>query len=270
MTLGESIWQPAPANLYLASDEIHLWRASLDQATTSVDQLAETLSADERHRAERFFFERDRLHFIVGRGLLRIILGRYTGIEPSRLEFHYGLRGKPAIVPTPDNANLHFNISHSDGLALYAVARDRELGVDLEHIRPISDIEEIAERFFSAAENAALRNIPPSSKLEAFFTCWTRKEAYIKATGHGLSLPLDQFDVALVPGTISALLKIRGDRDAASRWLLQEIAVAPSYVAALAVEGRVWHFHYWTCPDVADRTQERASVIRSTKQPPTP
>ncbi len=139
-------------------------------------------------------------------------------------------------------------MSHSHGVALYAVTRDREVGIDLEFIRRDLEVEQIAERFFSRRETATLRALPTALREYAFFLCWTRKEAYIKARGEGLSLPLDQFDVSLIPGEPAALLSTQPDSDEALRWSLQELTLASGYVAALAVEGRGWSLSCWQWP----------------------
>jgi len=245
MKAFDSLWGLPPSDLALSSDHIHVWCASLDQPASCVQQFAQSLSADERVRAERFHFEQHRNRFIAGRGLLRMILSYYTGIEPSRLQFCYGPHGKPALTEASSSDRLCFNLSHSQELALFAVTRDREIGVDLECVRPISDAEQIAERFFSAQENAVFRALPRNQKQQAFFNCWTRKEAYIKARGEGLSLPLKQFDVSLIPGEPAKLLSIRGDPEEASKWSLQALSPAPGYVAALAVEGHGWDLACW-------------------------
>jgi 4'-phosphopantetheinyl transferase len=246
------LWGPPPADLALSSDDVHVWRASLDQPAWRLERLAQMLSADERAKAERFYFERDRKRFIVSQGLLRTILSRYLTIEPNQLQFCYGRRGKPALAQMFGGGTLRFNMSHSHGLALYAIARDRKIGVDLERIRPILDAEQIAERFFSAQENAIFCVLPPSQKLKAFFNCWTRKEAYLKATGDGLARPLDQFNVSLAPGESARLLHVEGDPQEAARWSLQALTPAPGYVAALAVEGHGWRLACWQWPEYMD------------------
>jgi 4'-phosphopantetheinyl transferase len=247
--------------LRLSEADVHVWRASLAQPAWRVRQLAHTLSSDERARAERFHFERDRHHFIVGRGLLRVILSRYLGSEPQHLAFCYGAHGKPALVPPSAEETLRFNLSHAHGLVLYGVARTREIGLDLERIRPIPEAEQIAERFFSAQEHAILRALPASQKAEAFFNGWTRKEAYIKALGDGLTKPLDQFDVSLVPGEPARLLRVEGDAQEVARWGLQSFVPAGGYVAALAVEGQGWHVTYWEWVDECG-DEERCELTR--------
>ncbi len=236
MSTFNCVWKCPPRDLVLSKDDIHVWRASLDQPTSCFQRLVHTLSKDEKIRAERFHFEQDRKHFIVGRGILRTILGRYLGIEPNQLEFCYGIHGKPALTEICNRDLLCFNLSHSQGLALYAVTRDRNIGIDIEYIRPIAELEQLAERFFSVQENAVFRALTPNQKQVAFFNCWTRKEAFLKATGDGLALPLNQFDVSLSPDEPARLLSIKGDHFAASRWFLQELTPAPDYVAAIAVE----------------------------------
>jgi len=243
------LWTPPPADLTLSSDDVHVWRAALDQPESRIRQFAHCLSADERARAERFHFERDRRHFIVGRGLLRAILGCYLSIEPHRLEFCYGSHGKPELGETSVGRRLRFNLSHSQGLVLYGVTRDREIGIDLERIRPIPKAEQIAQRFFSARENAVFRALPPGQGSEAFFNCWTRKEAYIKAVGDGLARPLDRFDVSFAPGEPARLLHVEGDPQEASRWGLLALTPAAGYVAALVVEGHGWRLACWEWPD---------------------
>jgi 4'-phosphopantetheinyl transferase len=224
----------------LAEDEIHVWHVSLDRPPSDVRRLARMLSPDEQERARRYRGERLRERFIVGRGILRMLLSRYVGCPPGRLRFAYGARGKPALAPA-EGSDLRFNVSHSDGLALYAVARGREVGVDVERLRELPRAERIAERFFSTEETAALKAEPAERRVEAFFTCWTRKEAYIKARGDGLAHPLDQFAVSLVPGE-PARLWVAGDGDAReiARWSLDALPLAPGYVAALAARGRGW------------------------------
>lgn len=222
-----------------------MWRAILDLSPSQIDSFGHTLAPDEQSRAERFYFHRDRERFIVARGVLRAILGRYLNKAPECLSLCYSSHGKPALVRESGGDAIRFNISHSHGVALYALTRGPEVGIDLELIRGGLEIEEIAERFFSRLEVATLRALPTGLRKYAFFLCWTRKEAYIKARGEGLSLPLDQFDVSLIPGEPAKLMSTRPDSDEALRWSLQELTIDPGYVAALAVEGHRRSLAYW-------------------------
>ena len=210
--------------------------------------LRHTLTADECQRAERYVFEKDRTHFVVARGLLRVLLGRYLRQDPQHLRFTYGPHGKPALATDTGGMSLRFNVSHSHGLALYAITRGREVGVDVERIRPEVAQEKIAERFFSPREVTVLRALPTPLQAPAFFACWTRKEAYIKAKGDGLSLPLDQFDVSLAPGEPAALLHTTWDPQEAACWALQDLAPAPDYRAAVVVAGHDWRLTCWEGP----------------------
>lgn len=193
----------------LSVDEVHVWHAVLEEWLT--DRLQIVLSEDERARADRFHFERDRNHFIVARGLLRTILASYLKVKPIDLMFCYGEKGKPTLMDDGWDNSVKFNLAHSQGMALFAFSRNREIGVDLEFIRDELAGEDVAERFFSQAEVTALRGLSPEKRRQAFFNCWTRKEAYIKACGEGLSMPLNEFDVSLVPGDPPALLKNHKD-----------------------------------------------------------
>jgi len=213
-----------------------------------MNSLFHTLSEDEQARAERFYFQIDRERFVVARGALREILGVYLNRAAKSVLFCYGPHGKPALAHDPGRNTIHFNVSHSHGVALYAVTRGREIGIDLEFIRESLEVEQLAERFFSQREIATLRGLPVNLRKHAFFLCWTRKEAYIKARGEGLSLPLDQFDVSLIPGEPAALLRTQADPDETLRWSLQELSVDPGYVSALAVEGRGWSLSCWQWP----------------------
>jgi 4'-phosphopantetheinyl transferase len=238
-------WRPAPAELTPSSAEVHVWRTALNPAASCVERLRCHLSADELQRAARFHFPRDRRRFTVARGVLRDILARYLRVPASELAFRYSAYGKPTLADGFDDGTLRFNVSHSHERALFAVTCGREVGVDIEFLGREIRGEEIAKRFFSAGECATLRALPQEVKQQAFFNCWTRKEAYIKAHGEGLSLPLDQFDVSLAPGEPAALLATRSDPQDASRWSMQALSPGEGYVAALAVEGLGWQLTCW-------------------------
>jgi 4'-phosphopantetheinyl transferase len=244
----DSVWLVPPERLVLGNNAVHVWRVSLDQSPSQIAVFRHSLDDDERSRADRFYFSRDRERFIVARGILRAILGRYANRAPDSLSFSYNTYGKPALVSESDADKICFNLSHSHGKALYAVGRGGEIGVDLEFIRCDLEARQIAERFFSHSEIETLRALPPSLRKYAFFLCWTRKEAYIKARGEGLSLPLDQFDVSLIPGEPAALLSAQSDSDDALRWSLRNLNPAPGYAAALATEGRDWTLSCWQWP----------------------
>jgi 4'-phosphopantetheinyl transferase len=209
--------------------------------------LLHLLSHDEQARANRFYLERDRRRFIVARGALRTILGRYLGVEPGQLRFRYESHGKPFLSDDLGAGELRFNLAHSNELALYAFTCGREIGIDVEYIHPVPDVEQIAARFFSVNENAALRMLPESQRLEAFFDCWTRKEAYIKALGEGLTQPLDQFQVSLIPGERAQLLSVNDVPEKVMRWSMATLSPAPGYVGALAVKGADCNIEYWQC-----------------------
>ena len=221
--------------LTLAPEEVHLWQAALD------DRLAESvkhlLSADEISRADRFHFARDRNHFMAGRGFLRTLLSVYLGISPDELRFSYAEKGKPFLEEI-QQAGLNFNLAHSHGMAIYALSQGRAIGVDLEYVREDLAGEKIAERFFSPREVEVLKKVPAELRKEAFFNCWTRKEAYIKARGEGLSMSLDDFDVSLGPGEPAALLLNQTEPAEVTRWTMRSIPVPSGYVAALVVEGQ--------------------------------
>jgi 4'-phosphopantetheinyl transferase len=232
-------WSEPPASLSLATGEVHVWRLALDQPEGVVTEFRRTLEADELERAGRFHFEKHRRNFIAGRGGLRYVLSRYTDVQPEEFRFTYGAFGKPALV----GEGLRFNMSHSHGVALFAVAADRELGVDVEHIRADFATEDIARRFFSPAEVAVFDALRKEEQVAAFFRCWSRKEAYIKAIGRGLSEPLNAFDVTLAPREAAALL--RAEREDVSRWSMFDIDAGEDYAAALLVEAPVSSIRLW-------------------------
>jgi 4'-phosphopantetheinyl transferase len=217
--------------LPLAPGRIHVVHAALERSPEELDRFYQTLADDERERAARFRFEVHRRRYIVARGFLRYALSAYAGEAPSRIQFSYGAKGKPAIAGTA----LEFNVSHSEDVALYAFALEMPVGVDVEHVRRLDELDGIAQRFFSAAEWAAIERMQPQVRVDAFFRCWTRKEAYIKATGDGLSYPLDQFEVS-VSGP-ARMLNIEGNGAEASRWSMHDIALPAGYIGALAFRG---------------------------------
>jgi len=237
----------AVSSFQLASDEVHSWCASLDVPPETSARLYATLAPDERTRSERFHFERDRQRFIVARGVMRDILASYLQTEPGQICFVYNAFGKPALGQE-FGSRLKFNLSHSAGLALIAIATDSNVGVDLEYIRGQSDYADIARCFFSAAEVDCLMALPSHLCAEAFFSCWTKKEAYVKACGEGLAIPLNSFSVPLTTDPALTPVDLRvGSTDVAParRWSLYTLRPAAGYAGALAIEGSGWRLRQW-------------------------
>lgn len=223
-----------PAAPVIFPNEVHVWRARLDVPWSWT--FDEALSLEDRTRADRFKFESDRRKFCVARASLRLILGRYLKAKPGRLQIDTGEYGKPQFADPKASQGLRFNLSHSNQLALVAIARDREVGVDVEYMRSNFVTDEVAGHFFSRAEAEQLSALPDELKTQSFFNCWTRKEAYIKARGEGLYCQLDQFDVSLAPGSPAMLLDSRLDSKEVSRWSFQDLFPEPRYAATVAVE----------------------------------
>jgi 4'-phosphopantetheinyl transferase len=214
----------------LPSGEAHIWRTSLVRPRETVEGMRRVLARDERDRADRFRFERDRSRFIVGRALLRGLLARYLDAAPEELEFQYGEFQKPALSSGP-----WFNLSHSGPSALYAFSGTGEIGIDVELDDADFASDHIAERFFSPAEVTVLRSLPIEAQPRAFLACWTRKEAFIKARGDGLSLALDSFDVTLAPDTPAALLRTEWCSEEPGQWHLEDLSDhRAGYIAAVA------------------------------------
>jgi len=224
-------WAPAPARVVLTPDDVHVWRVRLDPPDDQVAALAALLSADERRRAARLRAAARQRRFVVAHGLVRTILARYLGAAPADLRFDHGVNGKPALAGAP----LRFNLSHSYELALVGVTQGRELGIDIERVRDTVAIAPLAARFFSAAERALLQALPDGERRAGFFRLWTRKEAYLKATGEGVSRELRAIDVTAAPEAGAAAVRVHGVVDA--RFTVHALGPDPAYVAALVVEG---------------------------------
>ena len=248
MTMLDQWCSPPYAHPALLDDEIHVWRASLDAPAADVEALACTLSADEQARAQRLCFGRDQRRFVVGRGLLRTILGRYLHVDPLAVRFCYGANGKPALAALPNGNEWQFNVSHSHGLVLVGVTRRRQLGVDVERMRAVANMMEIAQRICSPRERALLAACPPNDRHAAFFRCWTGKEAYVKAIGDGLAQPLDQIEVTWAAEAPRIRLYNDERPQPTVRWSLWELDPAPGYMAALVAEGPPAWVRCWQWP----------------------
>jgi 4'-phosphopantetheinyl transferase len=233
-------WFSPPHSPTLAEQEVHLWRVDLD-ANQDYSRLAQLLSPDETERAERFRFETLRQRFIVGRGALRSLLGHYLNLAPRSLQFSYGTYGKPELADDSNPLKLRFNVTHSSGLALYGVTCDRAIGIDLEYIRPVNDLMQLTRRFFSAQEHAAISALPPAEQQTAFFRHWVCKEAYLKATGEGIS-QLAQAEISFVSGqpVLSAIAP-----SSQPQWSLLEFIPVDNAIAALAVAGQPQQIKSW-------------------------
>ena len=240
---ADQLWLPPPDSLILHRGEVHAWCASLEQPDALRERLHSTLAPDEQAKAARFHFAKDRNHYIVARAVLRTLLGGYMKCNPHSLRFSYNTYGKPSLDTAGVDHNIRFNLSHSRGLALYAFTLAREVGIDVEYMKPDIDVEQVARHSFSPNERAVLHALPPEERSQGFYNAWTRKEAYIKARGMGVSLGLDRFDVSLRPGEPAALLQSREDAREPARWQLVALHPGEGYAGALAVEGQNWHLH---------------------------
>lgn len=233
----ESIkWSAPPQALTLRENEVHIWRAWLDVDARECARLSSHLSSDELLRANRFVFPRDRHHFTVARGRLRELLELYLKRPADGFQFRTGRYGKPSLAEIP----VQFNLTHSYGLALYGFAINRELGIDVEKIRAEFASKEIAERYFSAVEQRELSELPAEMHTDAFFLCWTRKEAYVKAHGDGLQIPLNSFDVSLTPGQPEILRSMDHER-----WSMRSFSPATEFVASIVGEGKFHSIKFW-------------------------
>ncbi len=216
-------------------DLVQVWRFFLDASDRDRERLQATLSDDEKQRANRFYFAKDRNRFIIARGILRILLGHCLNKPPAQVSFQYNQFGKPCLGEEDNPSHLAFNISHSANWGLFAIGTQGELGIDIEQIRPEMAILDIAKRFFSEYEVEIFDRIDQEEQQTAFFHCWTRKEAFIKAKGMGLSLPLDRFDVEFYPGKKPGLLAYRDNPAETAEWEFKEIPAPKGFAAALAV-----------------------------------
>jgi 4'-phosphopantetheinyl transferase len=237
-------WQLMRYEPILSISDVHVWMSWLDLPADRITQFASTLTEDEIERAERFHFERDRNRYVVSRGLLRELLGRYLKRNPAQVRLIYGPNGKPELAGYEADHTLQFNLAHSGEIALYAFTQGRPIGIDVEKVRTLSDADGLAKRFFSAKEYLAWRSLARGDRLAAFFRCWTSKEAFIKAIGAGLSYPLDQFDVTLSPDEPAGLLAIAGDVKEAKRWSVRALYPAQDYAAAVVALDD-WRLSRW-------------------------
>ena len=231
----------------LGPDEVHVRIASLDRPQSDMKYFENILAEDEINRASHFHFQRDRERFIAGRGLLRVILSFYVGMPANEIIFTYGSHGKPGLKRQDGQPAIEFNLAHSAGTAIYALTRDRPVGVDIESSQPDFPVEEVAKDFFSPSELTALQALPSTSRTEAFFKCWTRKEAFVKALGDGLSCPLRDFDVSLTPGKPAKLLNVGWAPEETSCWCIEDINAVAGCAAAVVFSGspRRLHVSHW-------------------------
>jgi 4'-phosphopantetheinyl transferase len=233
---------PGPFPLYtqpLIGSDLHIWSAALSGSTEELAHFHSLLAADEKARAERFYFERDRDRYIVGRGILRTLLAGYLDMQASEIRFVYGPQRKPAVDLPRGNKTLHFNLAHCNEWAAYVFGWERPVGIDLEHIRPVSDVDDLVQRFFSPRESTLIRSLSGEKKWDTFFQIWTCKEAILKAHGSGLTTPLDQFEISVgADGSVTTTL-LTEDLSQLADWKLQLFELIPGYKSAISVQGNI-------------------------------
>ena len=238
------MWQIPEGNLSIQTDIVHVWRANLDLPLNEIAKLETILSDDEKLRANRFRFPQHRRRFIAARGILRQLLASYLDVASHCLKFEYSSRGKPRLM---DNI-LEFNISHSQELALYGITCYPKIGIDLEYLREIDDLQKIAQRFFSPKESEFITCLRDNEQRQAFFQLWTAKEAYLKATGEGLTGSLDGVEISITAEPSVTLTSIKGDIQAAANWLMSSFVPATDYIATVAIEttNRSQQIEFWS------------------------
>ena len=235
--------------------EVHIWKADLDRHSKFTEMQATLLSQDELMRAEKYRFPKDSVRYSVGRSICRLILCQYLNIEAKDLVLYYNRYGRPHIDSYLNHNDLNFNVSHSENHLLLAVSREREVGIDIEKVKCEFDCMEIAKGFFSVYELTQLKALTPSKRELGFITCWTQKEAYIKAQGMGLSLDLDSFDVSLDPKKPAELLSVRDDPTQVERWKLHTFSPFRGYISTLAAEGQAWETRFYNSEHLLDSLQ---------------
>ncbi|MGI0489972.1 4'-phosphopantetheinyl transferase family protein [Pantanalinema rosaneae CENA516] len=243
MPITEPIWSSAPPTLTLPEHQVHVWRSSLQRSATEVAELAQTLSPDERQRAERFRFPIHQQRFIVGRGMLRSLLGRYLECDPAQVQFQYGAQGKPALPVTEGQPRLEFNLAHSDDLAVYAIAHTMPVGIDLEKIRAIADLLQLTQRWFAEPEHAAIQATPVAEQPVTFFQYWTCKEAILKARGQGVG-ELKLVEISFDHRNNDPVW-LQPEPTPTDVWQLKLFTPAPEFVAAIAVNAEQLHVEFW-------------------------
>jgi 4'-phosphopantetheinyl transferase len=246
MASPELLWNPAPPGTVLEGNEVQVWCVALDSPLSRAGELMRLLSPDELERADRFKFEQGRQHYIVGRATLRRLLGDVLQLDPATLKFDYIDRGKPALGGA-HVGKLHFNVSHSHGLALIAVTRCAPVGVDIEYIRPVKHGDDIARRFFTASESAGLAKLAGAERPAAFFNLWTRKEAWLKATGAGIADSLNRAEFSFLPDDPPRVLNIAGEPGESDYWTVIDLKPATGFTGALAARTRDLNVRCWRC-----------------------
>jgi len=229
------LWSLPPDHLSLGTSDVHVWAAHLDPPTEELVRFAASLSRDEQERAARFRFERHRIRFIAARGVLRSILATHLDCAPHELQFEYGRNGKPVLATPFADIGLSFNLAHSEDLALIAVTRAKSIGVDVEQIRPVTDVDELVTRFFSPCESALFQTLPTTQKDAAFFNLWTRKEAWLKATGEGIAHSLNRVEVTFLPDEPARLVALPENSGPSEAWVIRELLPARGFVGAVAL-----------------------------------
>lgn len=244
--MNNTIWQLPEIQVSLSDHELHIWKSSLNVDGQRFQFLKSLLSCDEQSRAERFYFVKDKNQFIVGRGVLRVLLGNYLDTDPQKVKFYYNEFGKPFLENQFSKNNLKFNLSHSKDMLVMAFAKNVDVGIDIEYVRSDIDVLRLARHFFSQREVSELLSISSYLMNDAFFNCWTRKEAFIKAKGQGLSIPLDKFDVSLSPGEPAKLIRLHDNPNEIAEWYLQELSnIGEGYISSIAIKGKPNRIYNW-------------------------
>lgn len=240
-------WPLASAPLSFPTERVDIWKVHLDRPLLNgKGSETEVLSSDEIARANRFHFERDRVYFVRCRMALRRLLGKYLAIPAPEIQFKYLANGKPQLEVDQNPRALQFNASHSADLATIAIGSEHRLGIDIEKIRSDVDTLSLSKRFFSLRERAELQALPEHLRVSAFFACWTRKEAFLKATGEGLSFPLENFSVSVQPDSNPKLEEVNKDTNVGNQWFLADLHISDGYRAALAIECRQAQLHKYS------------------------
>ncbi len=243
LSMYNNLWNTPPRNLSCGANEAHIWLARVDVHKNNISLYKSLLPSEELVRAGKFVRRDDRDSYLLSRVALRDIVSRYLNVGFNDVSFFRNEYGKPFIAKEINRENMECNLSHSGDIVLIGMSKGGKIGIDIERIREMDEMDALVRDYFSTIEQEYFKSLSPGEKIGAFFACWSRKEAYIKARGKGLSYPLDSFSVSVGPGDDAALL--HDDHENISEWSLKDIAYSPDYAGAVAVKGRNLDYRYY-------------------------